>query len=41
ARGMTRALAVARTIADLDGSEQITQEHLQEALAYRRSEGEF
>ena len=35
ARGYTRLLKVARTIADLDGSEKILSKHLTEALAYR------
>ena len=35
ARGYTRILKVARTIADLDGSQNIGLNHLTEALAYR------
>lgn len=37
ARGYTKILKVARTIADLDEKEQIQTEHLQEALCYRSS----
>ena len=35
ARAYHRVLRVARTCADLAGSEQITTEHLAEALQYR------
>ena len=36
ARAAHRALRVARTIADLDGSEDILESHLFEAVNYRR-----
>lgn len=38
ARGYVRILKVARTIADLDGKEQIEPQHVAEALAYRNIE---
>ncbi len=38
ARGYNRILKVARTIADLDGKENIEYEHVAEALAYRNIE---
>jgi magnesium chelatase family protein len=36
ARGYTRILRVARTIADLDGARQVGRMHIAEALSYRR-----
>ena len=35
ARGYHRVLRVARTLADLDGSDQVGRLHLAEALSYR------
>ena len=39
ARGYHRVLRVARTIADLDGSETVRKPHLAEAVAYRLAAG--
>ncbi|HEU5046222.1 MAG TPA: YifB family Mg chelatase-like AAA ATPase [Rickettsiales bacterium] len=36
-RGYTRTLRVARTIADLDGSEHIEKQHIAEAVSYRQA----
>jgi magnesium chelatase family protein len=41
ARGYNRILKVARTIADLDGSEKIQTQHLTEALGYRDLEERY
>ena len=38
ARSYHRLLKTARTIADLNGSEQIEEEHLSEAMAYRKED---
>jgi len=35
ARGYTRVLRVARTLADLDGAETVGRVHLAEAISYR------
>ncbi|HEY0053537.1 MAG TPA: hypothetical protein VGB49_09010, partial [Caulobacteraceae bacterium] len=36
ARGWTRTLRLARTIADLEGATGVVRRHIAEALAYRR-----
>jgi magnesium chelatase family protein len=36
ARGYFRVLRVARTLADLDGAENVTRIHIAEAVTYRR-----
>ncbi len=41
ARSYTRILKVARTIADLEGAENITVQHLSEALNYRSMDRDF
>lgn len=39
ARAYHRVLRVARTIADLDGTERVATAHLTEAIKYRRALG--
>ena len=41
ARGYHRVLRVARTLADLDGREQIARLHVAEALSYRQKLAAF
>jgi magnesium chelatase family protein len=39
-RGIMSALAVARTIADMEESERVTQDHLFEAVSFRKTDRE-
>ncbi|MEE9329522.1 MAG: YifB family Mg chelatase-like AAA ATPase [Parvularculaceae bacterium] len=39
ARAYTRSIRVARTLADLDGSDGVRRRHIAEAISYRRREG--
>lgn len=41
ARACHRVIRTARTIADLDGEEQIREKHLKEALSYRMADGKY
>ena len=41
ARGYHRIIKVARTIADLDGSEEIKEEHISEAIGFRTIDGRY
>ena len=41
ARAYHKILRVARTIADIDGSEEIRQIHLMEAVSYRITDGKY
>ena len=41
ARGFHRVIKTARTIADMDGQEEISERHLKEALSYRMADGRY
>ena len=41
ARAYHKVLRLARTIADLDGSEMIKEIHLMEAVSYRMTDGKY
>ena len=41
ARAYHKIIKVARTIADLDGSDEIREQHLGEAICYRMNDGKY
>ena len=41
ARAYHKIIKVARTIADIDDSEKITEEHISEAICYRMTDGKY
>ena len=41
ARAYHKVIKVARTIADLEGSERIERRHLAEAACYRKTDGKY